>query len=181
MWETGLKIITRDLSDKRLRKSVFRVLRENVLCSMATVDHRNRAHNNTAYFCYSRSLDDLEIYFLSDPGSIHAKNLSSNQSMAMTVFRSGQRWGDANRGLQFFGTCAETIGGVAERAEQSYGRRFPLYAKWMGSDKPEEKRLARQLRSYRFYVFLPREVKILDEGEYGAVFVKAVMRRRRAS
>jgi hypothetical protein len=42
----------------------------------------------------------------------------------------------------------------------------------MSSTKKDEKKLAEQLRSYRFYRFLPWELKVLDEAEYGgAVFV----------
>ncbi len=64
----------------RLRTSVLRVLRENVLCSMATVSRVNRAHINTAYFSYS---DDLELFFLSDRSSSHCRNLVPNPSMAV--------------------------------------------------------------------------------------------------
>jgi uncharacterized protein YhbP (UPF0306 family) len=172
-----VKVIARNLSNRRLRKSTLRILRENVLCSMASVGKHNRAHINTAYFCYSEDLDDLEIYFLSDPRSTHCRNLSANPSMAITIFRSAQKWGESNRGLQLFGTCSETSGQFVRKAERLYGKRFPLYKKWMDSVREDEKRLAKQLRSYRFHRFLPSRVKILDEGEFGAVFITATIRR----
>jgi len=64
-------------------------------------------------------------------------------------------------------------------AEQVYAKRFPPYARWMSSTKKDEEKLAEQLRSYRFYRFLPRQLKVLDEAEYGgAVFVVVTIRRR---
>jgi hypothetical protein len=46
-------------------------------------------------------------------------------------------------------------------------------------EKGREK-LAEQLRSYRFYRFLPWELKVLDEAEYGgAVFVMVTIKRRK--
>ncbi len=173
-----MKTVAGNLSDQRLRKSITRILRDSELCSMATLDPRNRPHINTAYFCY-RGLDDLEIFFLSDIKSRHCSNLSRNPSMAMTIFRTDQHWNAPGRGLQLFGTCSQTEGQLARMAEQVYAKRFPPYARWMSSTKKDEEKLAEQLRSYRFYRFLPRQLKVLDEAEYGgAVFVVVTIRRR---
>jgi len=170
-----LKTVAGNLSDRRLRKSIIRILRDSGLCSMATLDPRNRPHINTAYFCY-RGLDDLEIFFLSDIKSRHCRNLSRNPSMAMTIFRTNQPWDSPGRGLQLFGSCSQTEGKLAERV---YAKRFPSYARWMSSTKKDEKKLAEQLRSYRFYRFLPRQLKVLDEAEYGgATFVMVTLGRR---
>jgi len=49
----------------------------------------------------------------------------------------------------------------------------------MSSRKKGEKKLAEQLRSYRFYRFLPRQLKVLDEAEYGgAAFVMVTIKPR---
>lgn len=173
-----MKSVARNLSDRRLRKSITRILRDSELCSMATLDPRNRPHINTAYFCY-RGLDGLEIFFLSDIKSRHCRNLLRNPSMAMTIFRTSQPWDAPGRGLQLFGTCSQTEGQLARRARQVYAKRFPSYAKWMSSTKKGEKKLAEQLMSYRFYRFLPRQLKVLDEAEYGgAVFIMVNIGRR---
>ena len=173
-----MKTVAGNISDRRVRKSIIRILRDSELCSMATQDPRNRPHINTAYFCYG-GLDDLEIFFLSDITSHHCRNLSRNASMAMTIFRTNQPWDGPGRGLQLFGTCIQTEGQLARKAEQVYAKRFPSYASWMSSTKKDEKKLAEQMRSYRFYRFLPRRLKVLDEAEYGgAVFVKVTIKRR---
>ena len=173
-----MKTVAGNLSDRRLRKSIIRILRDSELCSMATLDPRNRPHINTAYFCY-KGLDDLELFFLSDINSRHCRNLSRNPSLAMTIFRTNQPWDAPGRGIQLFGTCSQTEGKLALKAEQVYAKRFPPYAKWMSSTKKGEKKLAEQLRSYRFCRFLPRQLKVLDEEEYGgAVFVMVTIKRR---
>ncbi len=164
----GIRLVEKPFSDEQVKKSIFRILQGNVLCSMSTVTRGNRAHINTVYFCYSR---DLELYFLSYPTSLHCRNLRANSSMAITVFSSSQKWGNPDRGIQLFGTCNEARGLEARKAQRLYLRRFPGY-----------ERLAPELRGCRFYRFLPGNVKILDEREFGGgLFVLVAMRRDRRS
>src|SRR6266508_3119196 len=98
---------------QRIRSSIMQVLKANTLCSMATVTPNHHAHINPAYFCCSQ---DLEIFFLSDPTSLHCRNLESNPSMAMTIFDSSQNWGGSDRGIQLFGTCRQATGRQALQA-----------------------------------------------------------------
>ncbi len=170
-----IKPMEKPFSDQRIRRSISRILRENVLCSMSTVAPGNRPHINTAYFCYT---PDLELYFLSDPLSRHGRNLERNPSLAMTIFRSAQEWGGQDRGLQLFGTCRRTRGRGAREAERCYTARFSPYARWMKGLSQAARRQAALLRSYAFYRFLPRRIKILDEREFGgAIFVTAMLVR----
>lgn len=164
----GRRIAASRVTNGRLQRSIFRILQETTLCSIATVSGLNKAHINTAYFAYSK---DLELYFLSDPGAVHCKNVSINPSMAMTIFNSLQTWGKPDRGLQLFGTCRDAKGVAAAKAERAYARRFPQYARRTAhthSDKSEGSRL----RSYHFYRFVPNTIKVFDEPEFGSgVFV----------
>ncbi len=166
----GKPIVAKGLSKDRVRGSVFRILGNNGLCSIATVTGDSRAHINTAYFCYS---DQLELYFLSHPSSLHCRNLSTNSSMAMAIFPSSQKWADPGQGLQIVGTCRQARGFEARKAKQLYGKRFPAYASWSAN-------LSRDnvARAYRFYRFLTSKLKILDEKEFGdGVFVYANVKR----
>ncbi|HYU07147.1 MAG TPA: pyridoxamine 5'-phosphate oxidase family protein [Thermoplasmata archaeon] len=164
-----LKTVRRRWSEAAVQQSVRRIMHENVLCSMSTIGARNRPHINTAYFCYSPS---MEIFFISDVGSAHCRNLNTNPSMAMAVFRSTQTWGGSDRGLQLFGTCRPVAGRLADRAKRLYGTRFPRYARLLAARSGAANRAAEQLRSYAFYRFVPQTVKILDERVFGgAVFV----------
>jgi len=163
--------------EARIRTSVLRILARNELCSISTVTRGNRAHINTAFFAFST---DLELYFLSDPGSLHCRNLSRNSSMAMTVFDSFQEWEASGRGLQMFGVCHRTRGDAERRATRVYGSRFPAYTRSMKERTEAERKRVDRLRSYALYRFLPNRVKVLDEKEFGgAVFVIAAVDRRR--
>jgi len=158
-------------SESRVRRSILRILNANVLCSIATVTRGNRAHISHVYFSYS---EDLEFYFLSDPRSLHCRNLTTNPSMAVTVFNSSQPWGSPGRGVQFFGTCVEARGLQATKAEHVYGKRFPKYYKYRSDLAKDSDRPFR----WRFYRFIPRKVKLFDEGEFGGgVFVVAAVRK----
>jgi uncharacterized protein YhbP (UPF0306 family) len=172
-----LKTVKRALSEGPVRRSLFRILEDSPLCSIATVGPGNRPHINTAYFAYTR---DLVFCFLSDPDSIHCRNLRANPSIGMTVFRSAQAWGTSNRGVQLFGRAREVRGAAARAAERVYARRFPKFGRWLRSQTAEGRALADQVRSYRFYRFVPSRAKILDEGEFGgAVFLEVDLPRRR--
>jgi uncharacterized protein YhbP (UPF0306 family) len=147
---------------------VFRILDENVLCSIATVSAKARAHINTAYFCHS---DNLDVYFLSHPHAAHCRNLLRQPWIAAAVFSSRQTWGGSDRGVQLFGTCREPHD--RRVAERLYSRRFVRYAKWRHELESEQ-----AARDYRFYWFQVRRVTILDELEFGdAVFVRATVQR----
>ena len=160
----------RKFSEARIRKSVLHLLQENTLCSLATVRRNNRPHISPVYFCYSK---DLELYFLSDPRSLHCQNLLTNASMAVTFFDSSQKWGHADRGMQLFGTCHEARGEYTTQAERLYGKRFSAFEEWKTAHNEDAS------FQYRFYRFVPREIKILDESEFGGgVFVSAALKFR---
>src|SRR5437016_13064402 len=116
------------ISERRIRTIVLRVLAESRLCSIATVARGNRAHINTAFFAYSA---DLALYFLSDPESLHSRNLQANPSLAMTIFDSSQRWERPGQGVQLFGTGRRTAGRQADLAATVYGTRFPAFGRWL--------------------------------------------------
>jgi len=156
----------RSPSERRIRRSLDRILKQNVLCAVATVGPRGRAHVHICYFAVSPELD---LFFLSDPRSRHAANLDRRPSAAIAVFSSEQSWGGQDRGAQLFGRCARVPPGEKERARRIYAARFPELAM-----NPSVRQLA-------FYRFVTRRVTVLDEREFGdAVLVKLAMGRRSA-
>jgi uncharacterized protein YhbP (UPF0306 family) len=161
---SGLQIIRHEFSDRQVKRSVFDILKQNALCSMATVSKNGTAHINTAYFAYS---NEPELFFCSYPDSIHCLNLLKNSSMAMTVFESAQTWGKADRGIQLFGSCHEAKLNWRKKAEKVYGSRFKGFVKW----KQEIERAEGEF-TLRLYRFVPKKVKILDEPAFGEVFVE---------
>ena len=152
------------------RATLLRILGDNVLCAIATVSTRGRPHVSTAYFCISPT---LELYFLSHPRSLHCRNLAARPAAAIAVFSSSQGWGGHDRGLQLFGTCGLAAGLRASEAERLYGARFPSFAAWRSGLSPGE-----VASEYRFYRFVTRRLKLLDEETLGdALLVHAVVTR----
>ncbi|MCI4352613.1 MAG: pyridoxamine 5'-phosphate oxidase family protein [Thermoplasmata archaeon] len=156
----GLEVVPGSLSNRRVRASLIRLLRENVLASFASVGRRGRAHINTAYFAWTR---DWSLFFYSYPDSAHCRNLRRHPSMAVAVFDSRQRWGHPDRGVQLFGSCHEADGRWGEVASVAYAKRFKGFEKWRGRLRSEAGTFP--LRPYRF---TPHRAKIFDERALGA-------------
>jgi uncharacterized protein YhbP (UPF0306 family) len=171
--------IREPIPERRIWNALSGILSGNRLCSIATVARGGRAHVNTAFFAVSPR---LELYFLSDPGSLHCRNLLVNPSMAMAIFDSHQRWDAPGRGIQLIGTCYRARGKQAQRAAQFYEDRFPAFVRWMNGRTAADRRREALLRAYALYRFLPTRVKILDEAEFGgAAFVIAAIHRSRST
>ena len=113
------------------------------LCSLATVSPGGRAHINHVYFAPG---DRYEVFWISDPDSVHSRNLVRNPSAAVTIYDSHQVWGRPDRGIQLFGTAAVARG---KDGLQAYARRFRDFD--IASN---------ELPCYRFK---PRSVKLFDE------------------
>src|SRR5690242_8128985 len=123
----GLPAPAGNTTQDRVLRSLFRILESTELCSLSTVTPEGQAHSAHVYFAYS---EKLELYFLSDPDSLHCTNLKTNSSMSVSVFDSAQRnfVGPGDRGVALYGKCHETRDTQAKRAEQVYGKRFKPYA-----------------------------------------------------
>jgi uncharacterized protein YhbP (UPF0306 family) len=161
----GACVDDKKFSEEQVRENVFQLLHSSLLCSIATVTPEGRAHINTAFFSYS---EKLKLYFWSHPESLHCRNLLHNKSMAMTVFSTEQPWVGPGQGIQLFGTAEATSGSAADEAERSYGRRFEYYKNWKAALSEND-----PARQYHFYRFDVSSVKILDEKNWGDVWVRA--------
>ena len=167
----GSTIAAGQPSAERLNRAIARVLGETGLCAWATVTPAGKAHINIGHFAHS---EDLCLYLISHPSSLHSRNLVANRSMAVAVFVSPQEWIGPGRGMQLFGLCSEIGDAEVDTASRVYGERYSGYAAWKASLKPDDHAL-----EYRFYRFVPDKVKILDETEFGdAVLVEAEIVRR---
>ena len=79
--------------------------------------------------------------------------MRANPSAAVAVFRSTQRWGGSDRGIQLFGRARELRGRSAVEAERLYAQRFRAYR----GDLP----------AYRFYRLRTSRMKLFDERVLG--------------
>jgi uncharacterized protein YhbP (UPF0306 family) len=140
------------------------LLDSSTLCAIATVSPRGRAHVNTAYFAWTPEFD---VVWMSEPEAEHSRNLGRSPSAAVAVYDSAQVWGEADRGIQLFGSARELRGSAARDAERVYRRRFPASGRT-------------ELSAYSLYRLRPRRLKLFDEAELGAgVFVSASVRAGR--
>jgi len=161
------KLINPDFRHEKLRRSVMKILKKTQLWSMATVGQQNETHINTAYFCYSETLD---LYFVSDPSTKHIQNITSSPRVAVCIFDSHQPWDSYHRGLQLFGRCWSASTAESKKAVSIHSDRFPAYGEYIKGLSREERESTR----YRFYVFRPDRIKICDEKAFGEeVFVVA--------
>jgi uncharacterized protein YhbP (UPF0306 family) len=147
-----------------VQRSALEILGGNTLCSMATVDPiDSSAYVWTAYYCLS---DDMRLFVLTPPQSHHGRHLERNESTAVAVYDSRQAWDSSKRGLQLFGTAAQTKGSETSRALVLYLRRYPAVA--LIVKHPSE--LAHI--DARFYAVTVGRGRLLDEGVFGRdVFV----------
>ncbi|SRR6266852_3085518 len=146
----------RRVSSLRLESAARRLMNASPLCSLATVTPQGRAHISHMYFAWT---ERFEIFWFSDEGSVHSRNLARNPSAAITVYDSHQVNGRPDRGIQLFGTAAIATGDEALRV---YTRKF------RGLDPS----------GFTAYRFRARTVKLFDEPAFGpATFVTARITR----
>jgi len=139
----------------RLAAIARRLLDASTLCAIATVSPGGRAHVNTAYFAWG---PDFDVVWLSAPEARHSRNVRANPAVAIAVFRSTQRWGGSDRGIQLFGTARELRGRSALEAQRLYAKRFKAYSG--------------DMTAYRFYRLRTSRMKLFDEHVLGgATFV----------
>jgi uncharacterized protein YhbP (UPF0306 family) len=164
----------RGYDSDRLGASVFRILAGTALCSMATRNGAGSVHISMAFFCFS---NDLLLYFLSHPASLHCRNLARSPQMAVAVFDTHQIWGEPHAGLQLFGTGEQVGAEARDQVRELYASRFPLCRESLTPTAAGMSPLSTS-RNLTFYRFLPRQLQILDEWEFGEeVFIHATVLR----
>jgi uncharacterized protein YhbP (UPF0306 family) len=162
-----MKLINPGIPSDKLVRPVLSILKRTTLWSMATVSSKNECHINTAYFSYDA---DLNCYFVSDTATQHTQNLAHSPCAAVTVFDSRQPWDSYHTGLQLFGRSWRASAAESNVARNVHCARFPDYRKYIDSLSVKEVKAS----PYRFYVFRPDQIKILDERAFGEeVFISA--------
>jgi len=146
----------RRFSSLKLEGVARRLMNASFLCSLATVTPGGRAHINHMYFAWN---DRYEVFWYSDPKSLHSRNLDRSSTAAVTIYDSRQVNGRPDRGIQLFGRAGVATGDEARRV---YTRKF------RGLDPS----------GFTAYRFRARTVKLFDEPAFGpATFVTARVTR----
>ncbi len=102
---------------------------------------------------------DLNIYFLSSPTTLHCKQISKNPQIAVSIADSHQKVGDLKKGLQIYGTAKQiTDIGKIKHALRS----------WKDALKVKDPQLTymnmvKKVISGRMYKITPKKIKFFNQ------------------
>jgi uncharacterized protein YhbP (UPF0306 family) len=107
--------------------------------------------------------EELELYFLSSPGSRHSEDLTRDPRVAATIQVDGQPWREI-RGLQLEGSAyVATEEQEVARAAQVFASRFAfLQGLLADSDSEAPLELQGPLADARFFVLRPTWIRWID-------------------
>jgi uncharacterized protein YhbP (UPF0306 family) len=129
---------------------VRRFVAEHRILTLATLGPDGQPQATDVYYVGS---DDLNLYFISIPGSRHAANIARNPQVAATIHADSARWRDI-RGVQLEGICARLSGAERAAAYARYAARFPFVL--------ADAALARALQKVGMYRLSPHWLRWID-------------------
>jgi len=142
------------------RASLFSILDATPLCTIATCDAAAMPAAATAFYVVDH--EDVVIYVLTGPDTVHGRNIRSSGRAALSVFSSTQEWTDAKRGVQLSAAAGLTKADDVERVLELYLKSYPGLGKWVQSAGDIDKKL-----ESRFFSFAVDRCKIFDEPNFG--------------
>ncbi len=103
--------------------------------------------------------DKLNLYFLSDPATIHCRQLAQNPRVAVAIADSPQSPASKKQGIQLWGV-AEQIKGKSKIVHALDLWRSALA---VTSSKYSYEGMVKKLITGRMYVIRPKQIKLFDE------------------
>jgi uncharacterized protein YhbP (UPF0306 family) len=97
-------------------------LAEHTTMTMATIGPGGVPQAADLYYAET---DDPALYFVSVPGSRHARNLAQDARVAVTIHADATRWRDI-RGVQMEGVCSRVMDEERVAAWARYTAKFPF-------------------------------------------------------
>ncbi len=135
----------------RIKLLIQEVLEKGYLMSLATIDDGGVWVSDVIYIFDN----DLNIYWMSDPGARHSQAILQNNKIAGTITVSGQ--GEDNLGIQFEG--------IAEKID---GARYDLALKHFSKrKKPVPTETEDVLRGDSWFVLKPQKIELICERLFG--------------
>jgi uncharacterized protein YhbP (UPF0306 family) len=101
------------------RARLLDYLRRHAVMTLATTGPDGAAAAAVFYAC-----DGASLYFLSAPGTLHARNLAADPRVAATIQDDVEDW-SAIRGVQLRGQALQLEGDAEAQAKRCYAGRFP--------------------------------------------------------
>ncbi len=118
--------------------------------TLATVGPDGRPHAAAVFYAVA---DDLTLYFLSEPKTLHAQHIGAGAMVAATIEENNQDW-KSIQGLQLHGWAEPCAGPDEEAARQVYAARFPFIV--------AAATLASPLSRARYYKLAPTWMRLID-------------------
>lgn len=103
--------------------------------------------------------DDLNIYFLTSPQTIHAKGLKANPKVSAVIADSPQKPDSKKLGMQIYGLATELKG------ESEIKSGFTIWCKVLGVTDPKYSYEGIESGDlhYRLYKLVPKKIKYYNE------------------
>jgi uncharacterized protein YhbP (UPF0306 family) len=150
-----------EYSNKILNESLYKIIENNKLLSMATVTQECKAHINTAYYAYD---NNLKLYIITDPKSNHSNNVKQNESVSVSIFNSHLQFlKDDMQGIQLFGKCYKTPKLKFPKGTSCFIKRFPVFKGLVTN--PED--FAKKAATVKLYTIEVLKIKLFDEERFG--------------
>lgn len=87
---------------EQIRNDIFNFIKSNGIMTLASVSEDKTPWVCTVYYGID---EDMSLYFVTSPDTIHAKNINNNNKVAFNIFDSHQKIVNSKIGLQGKGLC----------------------------------------------------------------------------
>ena len=133
---------------------VLDFLKENKLMSVATFGEFPWIA--IVYYTFD---NDLNLYFLSSPSTLHCKQIKQNGKVSVAIVDSHQGINSLKRGLQIYGIAKEVSG--ANKIQHV----LKLWKDSLEVDKPElsYQNMVKKVIKGRMFQILPKRIKLFDQ------------------
>ncbi len=125
--------------------------------TLATVDENGLPAAAALFYAEDSTLN---LYFLSEAGSGHARHITQQPWAAVTIQADGQHWQNI-QGLQLCGVVTKVSGAERVTAMRIYGRKHPFLQPLFRGEKGPATLLA-ALRTATFYRLRPCWLRLID-------------------
>jgi uncharacterized protein YhbP (UPF0306 family) len=108
----------------------------------------------------------LNLYFVSDHRTRHARDLAAGSGAVATVNTDAGRWTEV-KGLQIQGEVSVVAGVRRVAAMKAYLAKFAdVRALFEMPSNPDEETIAERLRAATFYALRPRWIRLIDNSRW---------------
>ncbi len=139
---------------KLTKELVLSFLKDHNLMSVATYGE----HPWIASVYYSFD-DELNIYFLSSPTTLHCKQIAQNPKVAVSIADSHQKPTDLKKGVQLYGIAGQ----ISDTAKIKHALR--LWKETLGVKDPElsYENMVKKIVTGRMYKITPKRIKFFNQ------------------